>query len=290
MHHPACWVKNSGCMTNTEHQSVPVAVAYTPGRPAGGEAPHPGEGTRVTPLDPARPPIEMRQRPQADAPAPVAQPPDEGDIIGGETIPPPLHTVPPPAPLNDARVTRKRPPAQGYKVDRTGKPLPSLYARHRILQFWYVPAAVLLAVGVAFAVIWVAGLFNDGDSDSAGVDPTRTTVPSTPSAQATSAGGSATQSPASGSPAPAGTVAPGGKFQVNEAVVVTGVGAGSGSEAGCLNIRTEPGTGNPAIVCVPDGTQLTVLGGPQEAGGLKWWKVRLTSGEGWAAEDYLAKR
>lgn len=286
MHHPACWVKNNGCVTNTDHQSVPIAIAYPPERLAGGEAPHPGEGTRVIARDPDRAPIAMRQRPQAEAAPAETDPPDDGVVIGDDSQTPPLRTVPPPAPLAGATVTRKPAASRAYKADRSGKPMPDLYARHRLLQFWYVPAAVLLAVVVAFAVIWVAGLF-DGDSNPAGTtDPTRTLGPAT-------VGGprpSGTVSPAATTATTVATTVPSGKFQPNDAVTVTGVGAGTGSEAGCLNVRTEPGTGNPAIVCVPDGTQLTVVGGPQEAGGLKWWKVRLTSGEGWAAEDYLVKR
>lgn len=286
MHHPACWVKNNGCVTNTEHQSVPIAVAYAPERFTGAEAAHPGEGTRVTPLDPGRPPIELRQRPQAKDSSPAAELPDDRMVIGGENSPR-LRTLPPPAPLTEPSPNRKPPVLGAYKVDRAGKPLPSLYARHRILEFWYIPTALLLAAGVALGVIWVAGLFDGGDSDSAGTpDPTRTTTLSTPAASSTAGGSATPATPQSAATAPV----TGGKFQVNDAVVVTGVGAGAGTEAGCLNVRTEPGTGNPAIVCVPDGTQLTVLGGPQEAGGLKWWKVRISSGDGWAAEDYLAKR
>src|SRR5688572_21586216 len=54
MHHPACWVKNGGCATNTEHQPVPIALAYANDKPLSGQAPHPGEGTRVA--GPSRPP------------------------------------------------------------------------------------------------------------------------------------------------------------------------------------------------------------------------------------------
>ncbi len=287
MHHPACWVKNNGCATNTEHQSVPIAVAYAPERFTGGEAPHPGEGTRVMPLG-GRAPIELRQRQPVEGP--VAGVADDGPVIGADAHPP-VRTIPPLAALADGVTKRKAAATSGaYKVDRAGKALPNLYVRHRILQFWYVPAAVGLAVVIAFGVIWIAGSFG-GDADSPALgDGTTPSARSTPSTAATNPGGSATQPPTSGTPtAPAASVT-GGKFQVNDPVVVTGVGAGTGSEAGCLNVRTEPGTGNPAIVCVPDGTQLTVVGGPQETGGLKWWKVRLTSGDGWAAEDYLVKR
>ncbi|MBK7726350.1 MAG: hypothetical protein IPI33_14310 [Dehalococcoidia bacterium] len=52
----------------------------------------------------------------------------------------------------------------------------------------------------------------------------------------------------------------------------------------------KPGRENDAIVCVKDGTDLRVVGGPESAGELIWWKVQTELGEGWAAEDYLVKK
>jgi uncharacterized protein YraI len=47
---------------------------------------------------------------------------------------------------------------------------------------------------------------------------------------------------------------------------------------------------NYAIICLADGEQVTITGGPEATDSLQWWKVKTKSGEGWAAEDYLAKK
>jgi hypothetical protein len=55
-----------------------------------------------------------------------------------------------------------------------------------------------------------------------------------------------------------------------------------------LNVRAEPSTGAKRVGGAKDGDVLVVLDGPQEAGGLTWWKVRTLDGkEGWAAGKYL---
>ena len=278
MHHPACWVKNGGCATTTDHQSVPVALAYAADKPLVGQAPHPGEGTRVAgpgrppdvagtvPGPPARP---NRQNSMVAGPATALA--DDDEVVIGEE--PPVRVVPGPPTVGGE--PRKPPVAsRGYAVDRNGKPMPKVYGGHKLLRYWYIPAALIVAAGVALGVIWIAGLFGD-DDNAAGDDPTPTTA------------ASPTTDP---SASPEGTASPadtGGRFQVNDQVVIQGVGTGDGGEPACLNIRTEPGTDKPIIDCLQEGTQLTVLGGPQEAGGLTWWQVQLTSGGGWAAEDYL---
>jgi hypothetical protein len=278
MHHPACWVKNGGCATNTDHQSVPVALAYTADKPLTGQAPHPGEGTRVA--GPARPPDTagtvpgpgMRpNREPTTVRGPATAVADDDLVIGEE--PPAVRVVPGPAPIG---AEPRKPPvaSRGYAVDRNGKPMPKVYGGHRLLRYWYIPAAILVAVGVALGVIWVAGMFDDDDPDEAGGDQTPT-VSSSPTTDAAAT--------AEGTGTPADT---GGRFQVNDQVVIQGVGTGAQGDAACLNIRTEPGTDQPIIDCLQEGTQLTIMGGPQEAGGLTWWQVALPSGGGWAAEDY----
>jgi hypothetical protein len=199
-------------------------------------------------------------------------------VIGEE---PAVRVVPGPAPLGGE--PRKPPVAsRGYKVDRNGKPMPRVYGGHRLLQYWYVPAAILLAAGIALGVIWVAGLFDDDDSSEAGADNGATTTVSA-TAESTADTTQTPQATSSASPT-------GGVFQVNDQVVITDVGTGAGGEAACLNIRTEPGTDQVIIDCLREGTELTISGGPEEAGGLTWWQVSLASGDGWAAEDYLTKR
>lgn len=55
-----------------------------------------------------------------------------------------------------------------------------------------------------------------------------------------------------------------------------------------LNIRAAASTGSRVIGSVKEGALLTVLEGPQQAGGYTWWKVRTADGkEGWAAGEYL---
>jgi hypothetical protein len=70
------------------------------------------------------------------------------------------------------------------------------------------------------------------------------------------------------------------KFKPGDIAVITGTGD-------CLRIRPVP-AGEPPIICLPDGTQLTVLGGPQDAGGKVWWNVTTPANQtGWAADEYL---
>jgi hypothetical protein len=269
MHHPACWVKNGGCATNTTHQSVPVALGYPAERPVGGQAPHPGEGTRLLVDD------DMEAGDEAPELLSVGsrERRENEPVIGAP--PPQMRVVPGPgggAPPRKPPVT-----SRAYAVDRAGKPMPKVYGRSRLLRYWYVPVAALVAVGVALGVIWVAGLFDDGDGDAASGDPT-----AAPTAAASETAGTETASPTS---APTG-----GKFEINDSVVITGVGAGGPGEPPCLNVRTEPGVDKPAVDCLPEGTQLTVLDGPQEAGGLVWWFVKTPSGDLWAAEEYLTKQ
>ncbi|MFN2226442.1 MAG: SH3 domain-containing protein [Anaerolineae bacterium] len=65
-------------------------------------------------------------------------------------------------------------------------------------------------------------------------------------------------------------------------VVVQGT-AGAG-----LNLRTEPSTQAQVVTNAREGTVLTVLEGPQEAGNHTWWKLRAPDGkEGWGAADWL---
>ena len=56
-----------------------------------------------------------------------------------------------------------------------------------------------------------------------------------------------------------------------------------------LNLRKKAATSAGIIVTMPEGTELTVVGGPEQADGLVWWKLRTADGkEGWGAADYLA--
>ncbi len=162
------------------------------------------------------------------------------------------------------------------------KPLPKVYGHHRLLAYWYIPAAVALALLVAFGIIKAVDSFTGGEDSTA------------QQAGGTSPGGGATTSAATTTTQAAGTTTsipttttPGSvtsqKFKPGDVVVVIGTGD-------CLNVRVAAGRLNDAIICLADGEQVTISGGPEAKDSLQWWKVKTKSGEGWAAEDYLAKR
>jgi hypothetical protein len=159
--------------------------------------------------------------------------------------------------------------------------MPQIYDRPRILAYWYVPVAVLIAIVVAVGVIWTVGKLTGGDSKA-------TTEPTPVATIPAGGGGINTVQPTAAvtTPGPTASVAPStgaGKFKGGDTVVVTGTGD-------CLNVRVKAGRENDAIVCVKDGTELLVTGGPESASDLTWWKVKTELGEGWAAEDYLVKK
>ena len=55
-----------------------------------------------------------------------------------------------------------------------------------------------------------------------------------------------------------------------------------------VTIRGGPSTQNIVIIVAEEGAPLFIIGGPQEAGDLIWWQVRLADGtEGWAAGSFL---
>lgn len=161
--------------------------------------------------------------------------------------------------------------------------MPRIYQKRPITSYWYIPAAIAVAIVVAFGVIWAADRIFGGGGD-------KQPASSTPAAASTAAG-AATQPPgtapaqatASATTSPAAGSGSSTKFAAGEVALVTGTGE-------CLNVRVAPGTSNDAIVCLKDGEEVTVSGGPEESGDLQWWKVKTRLGEGWAAEDYLVKK
>ncbi|MGE3076341.1 MAG: RING finger protein [Dehalococcoidia bacterium] len=283
MHHPGCWVTNGGCATEANHRVTPAALAYTsresiPGAPA----PHPGEGTRTAPPplieDPtvASEPIPFRpaarQEPQ--------HPRDDEPVIGEPAQPAPMIHRTLPSTVGVPAAPRRYKPPPGEQMPR--KQLPKIYDGHPLFRYWYVPTAVLIAVVVAFSVIWVAGKLRGGDGDNQQADqqtPVATVggvnnqTPASTTTAAPTAGTTPTVAPSTGA----------GKFSGGDHVLVVDTGD-------CLNVRVKAGLANDAIVCVEDGTELVVTGGPEDSDGLTWWKVRTDLGEGWAAEDYLAKK
>lgn len=301
MHHPACWVRNEGCVTLADHRRNPIAQAYGLARPSAAAAPHPGEGTRRAAA--WSPPAEPGQeddggeavRPAGPVPfaargaplAPGAAPRFAGPVIGEPSEQQPMvrHINPPiEAPGRSHAPRRYQPPGDGAPGHA---PLPRLYGRHPVLGYWFVPAAAIVAVLVAVGVVWAGDRIFGGTDDPAEQAVVTTPAPPSP----TIPGGFSTPSPAAaGSVTPSTpsiavpTAAPQtGKFRPNDIAVVTGAGD-------CLNVRTAAGLANPAIVCLQDTTEVTVKGGPERVDDLTWWKVQTKLGEGWAAEDYLVKK
>jgi len=280
LHHPGCWVTNGGCATETEHRVAPSAMAYSGNdRAASVPGGHPGEGTRLAPvaapasLDPPEPiPFRPVQRPVE------AAVPDDGPVIGAPPAPQPTIHRTLPSTVGQPASPRRYQPPPGEQMPR--KTMPQIYDRHRIFEYWYVPAAVLLALFVAVSVVWSVGKLTGGSDSNKADQVTPTAEPG---------GGLTTPVPSASAPAsPAASQTPGpstgpGKFKGGDAVVVTGTGD-------CLNVRVKAGRENDAIVCVKDGTELKITAGPETASELTWWKVRTELGEGWAAEDYLVKK
>lgn len=61
-----------------------------------------------------------------------------------------------------------------------------------------------------------------------------------------------------------------------------------GTLGGGLNLREQPSTNSKVVTNVKEGTKLTVLDGPREAGGYDWWQLKAPDGkEGWGAADWL---
>ncbi len=52
-----------------------------------------------------------------------------------------------------------------------------------------------------------------------------------------------------------------------------------------LNLRDAPGLQGRVITMLRDKTPLTLIEGPYEADGLRWWKVRTRWQEGWCVEQ-----
>lgn len=302
MHHPGCWVTNSGCATKTTHRSVPIAQAYTVPRHVGDPAPHPGEGTRVAPIatnEAAAPrPVVRPQMPAATpsaasdepvigagAPGPPAAEPviggvqEEWPVIGANPVPPQARREREPVVVRPPSPPRRYVPPEG---EHQPKPMPKVYGRPSILGFWYIPVALALAVVVAFGVIWASDQLFGGDN-SASPTATPTQEPTQAAAATAQPSTAASVTQPAGSPSPTRGSGTSTKFGPKDVAVVTGAGD-------CLNVRTKAGTDNPAIVCLKDGEEVTVVGGPEGANGLQWWNVSTKLGEGWAAEDYLVKK
>ena len=90
--------------------------------------------------------------------------------------------------------------------------------------------------------------------------------------------------PSSSSAPPPGSSTPGsgtGTSTGNNATVAAG--------ASCLNLRAGAGLNHAILNCLSTGTVVDVVGGPVDANGHTWLKVRTSGGqEGWVASRYLS--
>jgi hypothetical protein len=206
----------------------------------------------------------------------------EGRNVSAEQQPPAGGSKPPPP-----RPRYAEAPGPG------ARPMPRVYRPNSLVAYWYVPLAAVLAIAVAVGVVWAADrLFGDDGSPAAAGDNTPTpqatragSGPTAPAGQATNAPGGAT-TPGAATPAGAATAtrAPGdNSLRVGDRAVVTGAGD-------CLNVRVAAGRTNDAIVCLADGQEVTVTGGPVATDGFVWWKVMTFLGEGWAVDEYLVRK
>ncbi len=71
------------------------------------------------------------------------------------------------------------------------------------------------------------------------------------------------------------------KFIPGDVVTVVG--------GGCINLRPTPSTSQKELACIPSGSKVTILGGPQSGTGYVWWNVHTDRGDGWMAEQFLSK-
>jgi len=145
------------------------------------------------------------------------------------------------------------------------------------LRYWYVPAAAALAAGIAFAIVTVVDMVvEEPESEVAPADSTTVFVQTPLPTPAVSPTPASTTTPGT----PGATETTGGALRAGQTVIVTGTGD-------CLNVRDAPSLEAAIITCVPDGTSLVIVEGPEPSAGRNWWRVDVAGEQGWAAEEYL---
>ena len=157
----------------------------------------------------------------------------------------------------------------------------------RGLAVWIVAFGLLGIIGVGAT----ATLRHGGAATPTAVQPTASVPtpvdfgaipasasppPSAPSQQAAPPSGGVPSQLATPRPPPSATAAP-------SSAVLVGDTGGAG-----LNLRGAPGTGQPTLATLSDGSQLQQIGDPTPADGHVWVKVRDAAGRvGWVAREYL---
>ncbi len=115
------------------------------------------------------------------------------------------------------------------------------------------------------------------------LDPSRMTAgqSAVPIVASESASTPAADSPLPIAPPPAAGTTQGQEgFLPGEPLQVANVVVG-----GCANLRDTPSLSGQVLRCLPQGTGVQVIAGPQSADGYQWWNV---DAGGWVAQDYLA--
>jgi hypothetical protein len=157
-------------------------------------------------------------------------------------------------------------------------------------QAWLLPLLIVVAIFLIGATISIALQSARGPDTppTAQVSPTFapdiTTAPplSDASVLGTAASPPTASSPLSATPTPGPTAAPGELVPGATAYVRAGIEG--------LNLRASPGTDQTIVLSLAPGTQVEVLEGPAESGGLVWWRVRSAGVEGWCAAELLEVR
>jgi heme/copper-type cytochrome/quinol oxidase subunit 2 len=166
------------------------------------------------------------------------------------------------------------------------KPKPQAKRRRVTLPPWALLAIlvgiiIVLCVGLVLIVNAIRGGGNDETPTpvaTATTMPTETQAPVAPTEVLTQTLTPTVVLPIGETPTPV----PPTEIGPGATVLVQGtLGAG-------LNLRAEPSTTAQLVVNVKDGVALTVLEGPEEAGGYVWWKLQTADGqEGWGAANWL---
>ena len=150
-------------------------------------------------------------------------------------------------------------------------------SRVPLARYWWVLVIPLIAGAVVLAVWLLGGEKKDPAlaQSTAVVESTKVAI--SPTAARTVATAASQTSPVEQSPV--ATIVP--SLGVNSDVRVGGTdGAG-------VSLRTGAGLSFDKLSVLPDGTQLKIVGGPQERDGYQWWQVEGEGIAGWVAGDVL---
>lgn len=151
----------------------------------------------------------------------------------------------------------------------------------------YVLPAVLVISIFLIGMAITAGLGQLRDqpaAPTAAVAFTPPPVPTLPPGDGLGAAAPPAQPTEPPTPPPSPTPAPG--------ELAVGVTAYVRLDAEALNVRERPGLGadNPIQVTLVPGTAVQIIGGPEVADGMTWWRLSAAGIEGWSAGDWLEVR